>query len=234
MNRGLLLISAFSALVIIGMNIWVMERLQDKHLQLLVTALLLFTSLRYVTLIIYTNKPTYDMLQKFRYFYFASSIGLTMTTLLALWHVIPVLRINLKPYWIPLLFLPWNLFYLYIIVKQPTQIIKAKQFGYELLLTGKFPFYLSVAQGSLALIIILIGIGGIIKYKHLQIRVQLIFILLAQLLLIADGLSYYLIARGLIEVRVFQPFTFTEAFGFAATYYAFSKQIKILNQKNSH
>lgn len=221
MSYSILIISALLALLAIFLNLSVIPHVMDKTLKRIVITLLLFTSMRYVALIIYGDSPTYELLQVFRYFYFASSIGLTMTTLLAIWYVLPILRKRFKSYMVPLIFLPWNLFYIYVIVKQPTEIIKGNQFGYQLQLIDRFPFYLSIVQGSLVTIIILICLYGIYKYKHLQIRVQLIFIIAAQVLLALDGISF-----SMSLPRVFMPFTITEAFGFAATYYAYKKAVK--------
>lgn len=222
MNYGILIGCAVLALTAILMNVWAVTKSLKGELRLGMIVLLLLTAMRYITLIVYGDSPTYSLMLRLRYFYFASSIGLTLTMLLACWYVIPYLREKLEPLLIPFLFFPWQAFYLYVIVKQPTELVRGSRFGYELTLTGEFPFYLSVAQGSMALILIGTCLVAMLRYKHLQIRTQLLFLMAAQVLLVLDGLGYYFPG-----MRLFSPFTLTEAFGFAATYYAFSKPVKM-------
>ncbi len=218
---AILIILCLIALYSIFLNLKVMEDNTFLLLRLIGTVLLIYSATRYITLIVYGDAPNYYQLRLLRYFYFASSIGLTGMTLSAIWYVTPLYREKMKyPYWIAG-FLPWISFYLYLIIMQPTKIIKGKGIGYELVLTGQFPLYLSLVQGLFVIIAIILCLIGIFKYKSIQIRGQLFIIILAQLALAVDGSSYY--SQG---IHTIPPFTLTEAFGFIAVYYIFCKPIK--------
>ena len=223
MNESLLNGSALLALGAIMMNLIAVKKLHKQQLKRITSSLLLFTMLRYITLMIYGGAPSLQALQAARYFYFASSLGLTMTTVLAIWYAMPCLREKFSASQVVLFFSPWILFYLYVIIGQPTEIVRGRSYGYVLTLTGRWPMYLSIAQGSLIVIIVLVCIYGIMRYKHLQIRVQLFFIVCAQVLLALDGMSY-----RLSTMQVFPPFTLSEAFGFAATYYTFGHALRAI------
>lgn len=193
-------------------------------LKVIGSVLVSFTALRYITLMMYGGSAGYSLLSTLRYFYLGSSIGITMLTVSAIWYVIPCYREKINyPYFLAC-FIPWILFYVYIIMKQPTEIVQGSRYGYQLILIGKFPFYLSVAQGSFVVVILALCSIGIISYKHLQIRTQLFLIILAQLLLTLDGLNY------IKEDRIiFPPFTITESFALLTTYYAFSKTVRVIH-----
>ncbi len=208
------LYSLFLNLKVIGDNPFIL-------LRLVCTFLFIYSATRYMALVVYGDAPSYSQLAALRYFYFATSIGLTGATLSAVWYVTPLYREKVKYPYMLLGFLPWALFYLYIILKQPTRIIKDERIGYELILTGQFPLYLSIIQGCFVAIILILCLIGIWKYKNVQMRVQLAIIILAQLALTIDGLSYYV--DGLCTIP---PFTLSEAFGFFAIYYILSKPIK--------
>jgi len=176
--------------------------------------------MRYFTLIVYGDKPTYDQLMLLRYFYLASSIGLIIPTVSAIWYITPLYRDKISYSRYLLCFIPWIVFYLYVIITQPTNIIQGESFGYALELAGKYPMYLSIAQGSIAFIIILLSVIGIIKYKNIQLRAQLIIIIIAQIILFLDGLTYFLKI-----LHTFPAFTVSEVFGFLAVLYAFSHKV---------
>ena len=221
MEKWLLVGSCLVALVMIGWNIKTLSTLCSSEIKIIGSVLLSFTSLRYLTLILYAYSMDLKLLVSIRYFYYASSIGITMLTAIAVWYVIPVIQeqIQLKSYL--LAFLPWDVFYIYLILKQPTKLVASSSYGYELLLLPPFTRYLSIAQGSFILIMLILCLIGIIKYKHLQIRVQLFVIFLAQILLTIDG-----IASGNETVRIFKLFTVTEAFALWTIFYAFTHAIK--------
>lgn len=223
MDYQILIIVCILALIAVIMNLRVLEYNVYPVLKIIVSVMVSFTALRYVTLIVYGDSPDYQLLNALRYFYLASSIGIPLTTVSALWYVTPCYREKIQyPYFLACFF-PWIIFYLYILIKQPTKIVQGIQFGYQLRLTGEFTKYLSVAQGCfVGVIIILCGIG-IVCYKHLQMRTQLFIIILAQLLLALDGFNY-----SSHKLWVIQPFTLTEGFALVATYYAFSVSIKSL------
>ncbi len=206
------------------MNLKALENNPYPVLKIIVSVLISFTALRYLTLIVYGDLPDYSLLNTLRYFYLASSIGITMTTASAIWYVTPCYREKIGyPYFLSF-FAAWILFYVYVIIKQPTEIVQGSQFGYELILTGNFPKYLSIVQGSFVSIMVILCLIGIVCYKHLQIRIQLFMIILAQLLLTIDGLNY-----GSDRLWVFKPFTLTEFFALFTTYYAFSIIIKSIH-----
>lgn len=196
--------------------------LGNRYTVLKVVCLMLFvlTMFRYLTLIVYGDAPAYSQLVVLRYFYLVSSIGLTIPTVSAVWYITPLYREKISYPRYLLLFTPWIIFYLFIIITQPTKIVQGNSFGYALELVGKYPIYLSIAQSSLVAIIIVMSLIGIIKYKNIQLRTQLTIIIIAQIMLVLDGLSYF------IEVlRVFPAFTVSEIFGFLAICYAFTAKI---------
>ena len=217
MGYKILIITCILALVGVIMNLKALENNPYPVLKIIVSVLVSFTALRYLTLIVYGDSPDYSLLNTLRYFYLASSIGITMTTASAIWYVTPCYREKIAYPFYLMFFVPWVVFYLYIIIKQPTEIVQNRQFGYELILTGNFSKYLSIVQGSFVSVMMILCLIGMICYKHLQIRIQLFIIILAQLLLTIDGLSY-----GSDRLWVFRPFTLTEFFALATTYYAFS------------
>ena len=208
------LYSLFLNLKVIGNNPFIL-------LRLVCMILFVYSTTRYVTLIVYGDAPSYSQLVALRYFYFATSMGLTGTTLSAVWYATPLYREKIKYPYMLLGFLPWTLFYLYVILRQPTRIVKGECIGYQLILTGQFPLYLSIVQGCFVIMILILCLIGIWKYKNVQMRVQLGIIMLAQLALTIDGLSYYRDSLCIIP-----PFTLSEAFGFFAVYYILSNPIK--------
>ena len=70
-----------------------------------------------------------------------------------------------------------------------------------------------------------LSVYGILRYKHLQIRVQLLFMIASGLLLAVDGISY-----GSDQLFLFPPFTVTEAFGFMGTSYCFAHAVKTIGK----
>ena len=224
MNNEILISCCIIAVMAVLMNLKALGKNPYISLKIIVSLLVSLTSLRYITLIVYGNSAEYHLLYVLRYFYFMSSIGVTMTTVSAIWYITPCYREKISyPYFLAC-FLPWILFYLYLILKQPTQIIQGSQFGYQLILKGKFPFYLSIAQSSFVIIAMTLCLIGILSYKHLQMRCQLFMIILAQFLLALDSISYQK-----TSLRIFPPFTLTEAFAFFGTYYALAKSVRMIH-----
>ena len=221
MEKQLLLASCLMALIVIGWNINALGGLYDKQIQIIGGVLLTFTSLRYLTLIIYAFSKNLQLLISIRYFYYASSIGITMLTALTVWYVIPFLKERIRLSYYLLCFLPWDVFYIYLIIAQPTRLIESSAYGYELVLMTPFNRYLSIVQGSFVSVMSILCILGIIKYKHPQIRTGLLIILLAQGLLVLDG-----IASGGQGIRIFKLFTITEAFALWAIYNALVHALK--------
>lgn len=214
-----LIIICIIAIVVLMLNIATVNKNPYTLLKGVCISLFVFSMFRYFTLIVYGDTPNLAQLQVLRYFYLATSIGLTIPTASAIWYITPAYRERIKYWRYLLLFSPWIIFYLFVIITQPTQIKMAPTFGYTLELIGKFPLYLSIAQGSFVAIMIILCLIGLFKYKNEYLRSQYFVIIIAQLLLTLDGLSYYLPV-----LRVFPPFTVTEIFGFLAVFYALYRQ----------
>ncbi len=207
------------ALIVLILNIVVVSSNRYRLLKTVCISLFVFTMLRYLTLIVYGDAPTYQQLRVLRYFYLASSIGLTLPTVSVLWYITPLYREKISYFRYLLFFTPWIVFYLYVIARQPTIIIQGSSFGYALQLVGRYPIYLSIAQSSLMAIIFMLSMIGLVKYKSMQLRVQLIMIMMAQVTLLLDGITYF------IQVaHTFPRFTVSEIFGFLALLYAFSSK----------
>lgn len=212
----LLIMICIVAILVLALNIGVVNKNKYQLLRIVCIILFIFSMTRYLTLIVYGDSPTLGQLDRLRYFYLASSIGLTMPTASAIWYITPHLRnkINYSKYL--LFFLPWIIFYFYVIITEPTQVVISDTFGYKLILTGNFPIYLSIAQGSFVAIIIIICLIGILKYKNEYLRSQYFVLIGAQVLLALDGLTYLI-----PTITTIPPFTLTEVFGFIAIFYAF-------------
>ncbi len=228
-ERLLLVGTCIVALVVIGYNIKTLGNKENQQLKIIGSLLLGFTALRYITLIIYGVSYDLALLNSMRYFYYASSIGITLLTALAVWYAIPTIKERIQPIFYLCCFLPWILFYLYVIIKQPTQIVESKLFGYELVLISPFNRYLGIAQASFIVVIIGLCIIGILSYKHLQIRIELLMIILAQILLVIDGVS---ISKSMHHF--FRLFTVTEAFALWTVYYVFSHPLKMIKRQTKN
>ena len=225
-NYFILVIISLIVAYVLALNIEAVSHKSNKLFKRLCTLLFIFSLGRYVALLVYGDHPTYETLTNFRYFYFATSIGLTIPTLSAVWYVTPSYREKIKYPYLLLGMLPWIVFYFYVNIRQPTRIIQSKTMGYQLQLTGNFQTYLTVAQGSFVILVILLALYGIKRYKHLQIRAQLMMIILAQILLTIDGLSYY----WHWQLRMIQPFTVSEILGFLAVYYCLALPVKEISR----
>ena len=216
----LLILICILAIYIIYLNLTVIGANHYKLLRNICIILFLFSTLRYITLIAYGDHLNLKALMGLRYFYFATSIGLTLPTASAVWYITPLYRQKIKYPTYILCFLPWIIFYLYLIIVQPTQIVQGANYGYILSLRDPFSLYLSIAQGSFITVMIILCIIGLVKYKNIQLRVQYIVLILAQIGLTLDGIGYYLGGD-----KLFPPFTITEALGFLAIYYVFKVPI---------
>lgn len=212
----LLIIICIVAILVLFLDIGVVSRNTNQLLKIVCILLFAFSMLRYVTLIVYGDTPTLGQLEKLRYFYLATSIGLTIPTASAVWYITPHLRTKIDYGKYLLYFSPWIIFYLFTIITQPTQIVLSDTYGYKLILTGEFPIYLSIAQGSFVIIMIILCLIGVLKYKNEYLRSQYFVIIGAQILLALDGLTYLV-----PTVVTIPPFTLTEVFGFIAIFYAF-------------
>lgn len=221
MEKQLLVATCSIAFLMIGWNIKALSSLCYKEIKGIGSLLLGFTALRYLTLVLYAFSQNRQLIYNVRYFYYASSIGITMLTALTVWYILPFLKERIKLSYYLLAFLPWDIFYIYLILKQPTMLVESSAYGYELILMNPFNRYLSVAQGSFIAIIIILCIIGMITYKHLQIRAQLFIIILAQALLVVDG-----IYSGGAQIKIFKLFTVTEVFALWSIYYGLSNSIK--------
>lgn len=229
MERGyfLLIIICLIAIGLLLFNIKVM--IGNKHIlfKRLCIGLFSYMILRYLTLIVYGGDSSYEQLKALRYFYPASLIGIMIPTLLAIWYITPLYRHKITCLHYLCIFLPWITFYCYIIITQPTVILKGENFGYSLGIVNPYRIYLITAQLILMGIVLILSIVGMIKHKNLQIRVQLFMIIIAQTTLLLDVVSY------LIKIpQTFSRFTISEVFVLVALFYAFSK--KIIEVKGIH
>ncbi len=205
------------AIGVIILNMKIVLKNPCQSLKTICFLLFAFSLFRYVTLIVYGDSPSYEQLVSLRYFYFATSIGLTMTMASAIWYVVPLYQNKIKYGKYLALFTPWILFYLGLILKQPTRIVQGKNYGYVLELLQPYSFYLAIMQSAFIGIALLLCGVGIVKYKHIEIRVKLFILVLAQLTLLLDGLTYFLPI-----LHTFPPFTVSEVFGFLAVGYGLS------------
>lgn len=216
MEKMLLLITC---VVGFGVMVWSVKGLyltNEKELFNIGSALIIAMALRYMTLVVYALVTSSLIIESLRYFYYASSIGLTMLTVCGIWFIIPFWNQRFKVGQMLLFFLPWIIFYIYLILKQPTQLIGSTAYGYELILISPFNRYLAIVQGSFITVIGILAIIGMVRYKHLQIRIQLAILLLAQGLLVIDG-----IYTGKEALLLFKLFTVSEIFGLWTIGYAF-------------
>lgn len=216
MGKMLLLITC---VIGFGVMAWSMKGLyltNEKDLFNIGSILIMAMALRYITLVVYALATSPLIIESLRYFYYASSIGLTMLTVCGIWFIIPFWNQRFKVSQMILFFLPWISFYIYLILKQPTWLVGGTAYGYELILIPPFNRYLAIVQGSFITVIAILAIIGLIRYKHLQIRIQLAILLLAQGLLVIDG-----IYSGKEVLLLFKLFTVSEIFGLWTIGYAF-------------
>lgn len=206
-------------IIVLLMNVTIVNKKEYPLLRWVCIGLFTFSIMRYLTLIVYGDSPSLAQLEVLRYFYLATSIGLTIPFASAVWYITPHLREKIEYPKYLLFFTPWILFYLYIIITQPTEIVMGKNFGYALELTGKAPIYLSIAQGSFVFVMLVICLWGWIKYKNSELRSQYLALILALVTLTLDGLGYFI-----PSMSIFPPFTVSELFGFLAILYAFSSK----------
>lgn len=212
------------AIYVLFLNLSAVSNNKYRALKNVCTILFLFSILRYGTLIAYGDHLSLEALMRLRYFYFATSIGLTIPTASVIWYITPMYRHKIKyPYYV-LCFTPWILFYTYVIIGQPTEIVQGMQYGYQLQLIDAFPLYLSIVQGSFIVIMIVLCIIGFVRYKNIQLRVQYVALILAQIVLTLDGISF-----SRTSIKLFPPFTASEILGFLAVYYGFKEPIIEIN-----
>lgn len=215
------------AIIVLMINIGVVSKKDVPLMKWVCIILFAFSILRYLTLIVYGNHPTLSQLEVLKPFYFATSIGLTIPMASSIWFISPYLREKLTYLKYLLCFIPWIIFYLVLIITVPAQIQPGQNMGYTLELTGQFPMYLSIAQGSFVAIMIILCAIGFFKYKNEYLRSAYMLIIGACILLTIDGLGYFISLLNLIP-----PFTVTEICGFFSILYAFSlKPIKAMKYK---
>ncbi len=214
---GLLIGICMVAIGVVVLNMKLVLKNPCKSLKTICFLLFAFSLFRYFTLIVYGDSPSYEQLVSLRYFYFATSIGLTMTMASAIWYVVPLYQSKIIFMKYLALFTPWILFYLVILLRQPTRIVQGKDYGYVLELLPPYSFYLAIMQSAFIGIAFLLCVVGIVKYKHIEIRVKLFVFVLAQWILLLDGLTYFLPI-----LHTFPPFTVSEVIGFLAIGYGLS------------
>lgn len=215
------------AIIVLMINIGVVSKKKNPLMKWICICLLAFSMLRYLTLIVYGDHPTLAKLEVLKHFYFATSIGLTISMASALWFITPFLKEKISYLKYLLFFIPWMFFDVFLIIVTPAEIEVGQHIGYTLKLTGNFPIYLSIAQGSFVGIIIILSLIGFMRYKNEYLRSAYGLFIAACILFIIDGMSYFVPLKSFIP-----PFTVTEIFGFLSILYAFSlKPIKYPKNK---
>lgn len=216
-----LMVSAIAALIIIIWSIKGLNGLEDKDIKITANIFFILGMLKYVTVILYYFLEELKVLLLLRYFYFMSSLSLTMLIAMAIWYVTPFLKERKKLDRFLIYFLPWIIFYIYFVLKQPTQLSTSSLYHYDLVIIQPFTTYFMIAELSFSFVIMSLCCIGMNTYKHLQIRVELLLLLLASVLLAIDAL--YLNSTGL---RCFKIFTVSEIFAYWVCFYTLSHAIK--------
>lgn len=205
------------AIGVLMLNIGIVSKKEYPVMKWVCIGLFAFSMMRYLTLIVYGDSPSLGQLEVLKYFYLATSIGLTMPLASVIWYITPHLREKIAYLKYMAFYIPWIIFYLVLIVIQPTEIKLGESFGYTLALTGDWPKYLSIAQGSFVVITFSICLWGWCKYKNSHLRSQYLALLLALVALGLDGLGYFI-----PTLSIFPPFTVSEVLGFLAIGYGFT------------
>ena len=222
MGLGIFFIMIFCTLLIICLNIVQIKSHPNICIRVICCILFIFTGLRYISLIVFTLGAKISVLKLLSYFYFASSIGITIPSALALWYIIPRFRERIRLWVLFLLLSPFFFFYLILIYLQPLKIIIKPGFGYMLMILQPWSNYFSILQ---AIFIILVFLGCFLGFKWYQYkspRSQYLLFALGYGLMFIDGVSVLINKNTPIE-----PFILSEAFVMVAILYAFStKPIK--------
>ena len=213
-----LLIICIAAIGVLGMNIKVVQKTPYIGIRIICTMLFILSIMRYITLLLFARASSVEVLIKMQNFYFITSIGITVPSILLLWYMTPFYREKIKGTFIMVLSMPWFIFYALLLILKPYRVVKSQALGYILKLTGDWHLYLTVLQVSFMVIFILGASYGLKLYKHKQIRSQYMVLIMCQLLFLIDGLTYFGLVPGSIPV-----FTLTEIFGFLGIYYGFSR-----------
>lgn len=222
MERVLLLGSCLIALILNGWLIKVLAQINDKWLKVLLEILAFANVIRYVALMIGSDCEAHAILTYLRYFYPVSRISLPILLALSIWRVIPLLKDRMKWYHYGMMISPYWILSSYWVMKWVYNGIRQNERYFEMPLgISLYPywFWLGLIFGG---IMSLLCVGGIIRYKHLQIRTQLLIILCAWLLWVLDSIS---MSRQVLYLMM--PFVLSEAFAMWAVCYAFSKSVKI-------
>ena len=106
----LLIVLCVLALIVLMVNIGIVQKKENVTLKWICTFLFAFSMMRYLTLIVYGDHPTLGQLEILRYFYLATSIGITMTMASTVWCITPYIREKLNYLTYLVLFTPWILF----------------------------------------------------------------------------------------------------------------------------
>jgi hypothetical protein len=220
MDKGIWMFMSINilCLVVVGLNSRQIQTNPYLFIRIICTSLFLFTGLRYITLILYGIGVSKTVLERTAYFYFASSIGITIPSALTIWYMTPMYQEKIKGWMLFLILVPFTIFYITLILLQPTKIVLRSSFGYQLQLIPPWPMYLSIVQGIFTLLILSSCIYGICFYKNHRLTSQYLLFVLVYILTTIDGISMIFSSHRLIE-----PFTVSELFAFLAILYGFSK-----------
>ncbi|NLI90119.1 MAG: hypothetical protein GX366_06910 [Epulopiscium sp.] len=213
----ILLVISIAAIFILFMNIKTIQKNPYISIRLICTILFSLSIMRYITLLLFAQLPSLELINKLKYFYYITIIGLTIPFIILIWYITPLYRNKIKPLALGIICLPHILFYISLIIMQPFKAIKSDRIGYNLTLVGRWPRYLAFIQLTYIIIYIILSIYGFTLYKHKQTRGQYLILIMCHILFLIDGLTYFGTSSPYIPV-----FTFTEVFGFLTLYYGFS------------
>lgn len=214
----ILLVISIAAIFVLLMNIKTIQKNPYISIRLICTILFSLSIMRYITLLLFAQAPSLELISKLQYFYYVTIIGLTIPFIILIWYITPLYRNKIRPLTLAIICLPHILFYISLITMQPFKALKSDKIGYNLALVGAWPRCLALIQLTYIIIYILLSIYGFTLYKHKQTRGQYLILIMCHILFLIDGLSYYGVATPYIPV-----FTLTEVFGFLTLYYGFSR-----------
>lgn len=206
------------AIGVLLMNIKMIQKNPYLGIRISCTLLFSLSTMRYITLLLFSKTPTVDLMSKLQGFYFITIIGMGIPLLLLMWYITPLYREMIKPLGMVLICMPYMMLYGTIVILKPFKVMKDQTAGYLIRTTGNWSLYLATIQILFMTTYIILALCGFSLYKHKQTRSQYLVLIMCQLLFLVDGLTYFSLGTPSIPV-----FTLTEVFGFVGIYYGFSK-----------
>lgn len=206
MERVLNLLSCVVALAVISWSMCAIRLQVDQRIKYGCWGLLSITALRYIALMGYIMEMNEMWLMKLRPVYEVGLLTIGLLSAISMWYALPCLREQVRLSYYLGCFFPWYGLGLYGIAKQPTLLQAGSGWGYEVALQPSYTMDFMMLQGSFLGIICIIGMVGIVQYKHLQIRTQIGVIMMAHILCLVEkwgiGKAEYLMIRPFIIVEI--------------------------------